>query len=84
MISSRQFEVIVCPLPRMARGFYFKPGCRFMIENGYYKVKDAFFSFFIDKYGCVFKYNKGGNRPVFCCFEDTKVKELYGLFRPVK
>ena len=48
-----------------------------MIENGYYKVCDSFFTFFSDEFGSVFKYNKAGNRPVFCCYEDTKIKGLY-------
>jgi hypothetical protein len=48
-----------------------------MVENGYYKVTDSYFDFFSNTFGCVFKFNKGGNRPVFCCFEDTKVKGLY-------
>ena len=48
-----------------------------MVENGYYKVEDAYFSFFKNKFGCVFKFNKSGNRPVFCCFEDSKINGLY-------
>ena len=48
-----------------------------MIENGYYKMNSAYFSYFTEKYGCAFKFNKGGNRPVFCCYEDSKIKGLY-------
>lgn len=48
-----------------------------MIENGYYKVNNAYFNFFSNKYGCKFKFNKDGNRPVFCCYEDRKIKGLY-------
>ena len=48
-----------------------------MIENGYYKVDSAYFNFFSNKYGCMFKFNKDGNRPVFCCNEDAKLKGLY-------
>ena len=48
-----------------------------MVENGYYKVRSNYFSFFSNKFGCVFKFNKGGNRPIFCCYEDSKVKGLF-------
>ena len=48
-----------------------------MIENGYYKVNDSYFDFFSNKYACTFKFNKSGNRPVFCCYEDTKAKGLF-------
>ena len=48
-----------------------------MIENGYYKVSDSYFSFFSNEFGCTFKFNKDGNRPIFCCFEDRTVKGLY-------
>jgi len=48
-----------------------------MIEHGYYKVNDSYFNFFSNEFGCALKFNKGGNRPVFCCFEDPKIKELF-------
>jgi len=48
-----------------------------MVENGYYKVQDVYFELFSDKFGSTFKFNKSGNRPVFCCYEDTIVKGLY-------
>lgn len=48
-----------------------------MLENGYYKVNDSYFDLFSGKFGSVFKFNKSGNRPVFCCFEDAKIKNIY-------
>jgi len=48
-----------------------------MVESGYYKVNNSYFSFFSRKYACIFKFNKDGNRPVFCCYEDTKINGLY-------
>ena len=48
-----------------------------MIENGYYKVKDSYFSLSADMFGSIFKSNKDGNRPVFCCFEDSKTRGLF-------
>lgn len=47
------------------------------MKNGfYYIIKDDFFDKFT-AYGSKFKYNKGANRPVFCCFEDNIYKGLF-------
>jgi len=48
-----------------------------MLENGYYKVNNIYFNLFSEKFGSIFKFNKSGNRPVFCCYKDTKIKNLY-------
>lgn len=47
-----------------------------MKDGFYYIIKDLFFEKF-SKRGSVFKYNKGENRPVFCCLEDRIHKGLF-------
>lgn len=47
-----------------------------MKENFYYIVKDEFFDKFSEM-GCTFKYNKSGNRPIFCCLKDSIIGGLF-------
>lgn len=47
-----------------------------MKDGFYYIIKDEFFEKF-SRRGSIFKYNKGENRPIFCCFEDRIQKGLF-------
>ena len=47
-----------------------------MIENGVYIIKEEYFNKF-SKIGSIFKYNKSGNKPTFCCIEDKFNKNLF-------
>lgn len=45
-----------------------------MLENGFYKIKPEFIEL-IDQLGG--KYADRKERPVFCCIEDSEIKDLY-------
>jgi hypothetical protein len=47
-----------------------------MQEGYFYIVKDCFFEMFL-KSGSVFKFNKDGNRPTFCCMKDKLIDGLF-------
>lgn len=47
-----------------------------MVENGVYIIKEEFFKMF-QKENCIFKYNKNGSRPTFCCIKDKEYKEIF-------
>ena len=45
-----------------------------MIENGFYKISKEFINLIHQLGG---KYSDRKERPVFCCIEDSKIKNLY-------
>lgn len=45
-----------------------------MIENGFYKISEEFIELIHQRGG---KYSDRKERPVFCCIEDSKIKDLY-------
>lgn len=45
-----------------------------MIENGFYKISEEFIDLIHQLGG---KYSDRKERPVFCCIEDSKIKNLY-------
>ena len=45
-----------------------------MIENGFYKIKQEFVDLIIRLGGT---YRDKKERPVFCCFEDKNIQDLF-------
>lgn len=47
-----------------------------MIEHGLYIIKKEYFEL-LESIGCECDKNDGEKRPVYCCFKDNKIADLY-------